>query len=625
MHKLISSVTTIVVMGVLGGCGGGGGKTTPPPPPPVGDTTAPTVTATSPGGGAVDVDRLGNITATFNEALNAATVDTTSFSVVDGNGQVVSGSVSLDAATNTATFSPDVALSLISSYTVTLSTAITDTAANALAAAEVWTFVAIDGGWRVAEAIDVGASFIAGREIAIDVDGNVIAVWLREDIGGNLDVYANRFSATAGTWGTPELLEAGDGLALDVALAMDPSGNVIAIWNQVDVASPEINTWVSHYDASNSSWDAVATNISDAFGESQNVDIAIDADGSAIAVWEETDVMGDLHIVASRYSAPNGVWSGSTQLDDGASPALDPVVVMDDAGNAIVVWEQESVSGFFVFDITVNQYSATSDSWGTAFALESGTGDAILPMIDISAGGDAVIAWEQEAVAGSSIYDTRASVYSAAGAVWSAPATIDNGVNDATGSSAVIDAAGNVTVAWQQDDGTGLAYDIFTNRRPAASGNWGTAVQLDSLPGDANFPRLAAGVDGDSMVVWQQFNAAGAIELFARTFLAANDAWGPEISLPTDPGDALVPTLAADANGNGIVVWAHNDETDMADIVASRYVAATDTWSAPDTLNNGNGDVGPPRLAMNPNGVAAAIWQQVGAAGSVELFGNQFD
>ena len=298
---------------------------------------------------------------------------------------------------------------------------------------------------------------------------------------------------------------------------------------------------------------------------------------------------------------------------------------MDDAGNAIVVWEQESVFGFAVFDIKARHYSAANDSWGTTVAVESGDGDAFAPRIDINAGGDAVIAWEQEAVAGSFTYDIRASVYSAAGAVWSAPATIDNGANDAAGSSAVIDAAGNVTVAWQQDDGTGGAYDIFVNRRPTASGNWGTAVQLDSLPGDSNFPRLAAGVDGDSMLVWQQIDGAGAIELFARTFVAANDAWGPEISLPTDPGDAFGPALAADANGNGIVVWAHNDASNMADIVASRYVAATDTWSAPDTLSNGNGDVGVPKLAMNPNGIAAAAWQQLNADGSVEIFGNRFD
>ena len=76
---------------------------------------------------------------------------------------------------------------------------------------------------------------------------------------------------------------------------------------------------------------------------------------------------------------------------------------------------------------------------------------------------------------------------------------------------------------------------------------------------------------------------------------------------------------------NGIVVWAHNDVSNVANIVASRYVVATDTWSAPGTLNNGNNDVGLPRLAMNPNGVAVVAWQQPNAVGTVEVYGNRFD
>jgi hypothetical protein len=150
-------------------------------------------------------------------------------------------------------------------------------------------------------------------------------------------------------------------------------------------------------------------------------------------------------------------------------------------------------------------------------------------------------------------------------------------------------------------------------------------MQLDSLAGDANFPRLAAGVDGDAIVVWQQFSAVGDIELFARSFVAANGVWGAEVSLANDPGDAFVPTLATDANGNGVVVWAHNDPMNVADIVGRRYVAATDTWSTTATLSDGNGDVGVPSLSVNPNGVTAVAWQQVNVAGPIEIFGNRFD
>jgi hypothetical protein len=404
MNRLITGVIVFAVMGILGGCGGGGSSGSvqppPPPPPPPADTTPPTVTTTSPGDGAAGVNRLGNITATFDEALNAATVDETSFSVVDEQGQAVSGTVSLDAGTNTATFTPDDPLSLISSYTVTLSTAITDAAGNALASAEVWTFTAADGGWKVAEAIDVGGDFVEVPEIAVDANGNVIAVWLRLNAAGNLDVFANRFSATSAMWGTPQLLETGDGLALDVRLSMDPDGNAIAIWFQEDTVSFDIDIWANRYDTSNASWDAAPTAISDTTGVAINPSLAIGADGSAVVVWEDIDVMGDVHIHASRYSAGGNAWSPSVSLDDGAAPVFAPVVAMDGAGDAIVAWEQETMLGSAIFDVKVSRYSAAGNSWGGPATLDAGAGDAFAPMLDLNAAGDAVIAWEQEAVAG---------------------------------------------------------------------------------------------------------------------------------------------------------------------------------------------------------------------------------
>ncbi|MFB3078334.1 MAG: Ig-like domain-containing protein, partial [Lysobacterales bacterium] len=82
----------IAVLAILGGCGGGGsgGGTSPPPPPPPPpppvDSTAPMVSGTLPADLAVDADRLGNVTATFDEGLNAATVNGTNFTVVDADG-----------------------------------------------------------------------------------------------------------------------------------------------------------------------------------------------------------------------------------------------------------------------------------------------------------------------------------------------------------------------------------------------------------------------------------------------------------------------------------------------------------------------------------------------------------
>ncbi len=116
------------------------------------DTTRPTVTFTVPAAGAVGVATNSRISATFSEAMNAATLTATSFTVVNTTlGSAVAGTVGYDAASRTATFAPSTPATLAagSLFTVTINTSVTDGAGNALAGntaafpsagAQVWTF-----------------------------------------------------------------------------------------------------------------------------------------------------------------------------------------------------------------------------------------------------------------------------------------------------------------------------------------------------------------------------------------------------------------------------------------------------------------------------------------------------
>ena len=103
------------------------------------DTTPPTVSSTSPAANATGVAVNTTVSATFSEAMNAATITTGSFTLKAGS-TPVSGSVSYNSSTYTATFTPSANLSYSTTYTVTLSTAITDAAGNPLASAYSWSF-----------------------------------------------------------------------------------------------------------------------------------------------------------------------------------------------------------------------------------------------------------------------------------------------------------------------------------------------------------------------------------------------------------------------------------------------------------------------------------------------------
>jgi hypothetical protein len=84
--------------------------------------------------GAIDVAPDAVVTATFDELLDAATVTDTSFLLTPDGGSPVAAVVTWDAGTLTATLTPGAVLDLGALYEARLTTAVTDTSGNALAA-----------------------------------------------------------------------------------------------------------------------------------------------------------------------------------------------------------------------------------------------------------------------------------------------------------------------------------------------------------------------------------------------------------------------------------------------------------------------------------------------------------
>jgi hypothetical protein len=96
---------------------------------------APQVIGTSPADGAVDVDSLAPVTATFDLALDPASVNASTFKVSG-----VSGQVGYDATLRTATFTPDEPYPGQSELTVHLATGIRSTDGAPLASEVTFSF-----------------------------------------------------------------------------------------------------------------------------------------------------------------------------------------------------------------------------------------------------------------------------------------------------------------------------------------------------------------------------------------------------------------------------------------------------------------------------------------------------
>lgn len=102
--------------------------------------TPPAVNSTVPAGGATSVPLNQTVSATFSEAMNPATINSTTFTLMGPGTTAVAGLVAYAAIGNTLTFTPTANLAPSTLFTATITTGATNLAENPLAANYVWTF-----------------------------------------------------------------------------------------------------------------------------------------------------------------------------------------------------------------------------------------------------------------------------------------------------------------------------------------------------------------------------------------------------------------------------------------------------------------------------------------------------
>ena len=100
----------------------------------------PTVVSVAPPNGAAGICPNTLVVATFSEAMNPATINTTTFTLTAPGPTPVTGTVTYSVSSYAATFTPTSPLALDTLYTATITTGAQDLAGDGLASDYVWTF-----------------------------------------------------------------------------------------------------------------------------------------------------------------------------------------------------------------------------------------------------------------------------------------------------------------------------------------------------------------------------------------------------------------------------------------------------------------------------------------------------
>ena len=242
-------------------------------------------------------------------------------------------------------------------------------------------------GWGTAQLIETdNAGDAFNPQIAIDTNGNALTVWYQSD-GTRYNIWANRYINGSG-WGTAQLIETDNaGHASNPQIAIDTHGNAIAVWNQTD--GTRYNLWANRY-AAGTGWGTAQLIETDNLGDAYQPQVAFDASGNALAVWYQVDGVR-ANIWANRYTAGAG-W-GTAQLieTDNAGAAYNPQLAVEASGNALAIWNQFDGTRY---NIWVNRYTVGT-GWGTAQLIETNAGDADFAEVAIDASGRAMAVWCQ--------------------------------------------------------------------------------------------------------------------------------------------------------------------------------------------------------------------------------------
>jgi len=426
-------------------------------------------------------------------------------------------------------------------------------------------------------------------------------------------------------WGEPEPMEDGESNVRRPQIAAVPTGGVIAVWDQTDRSLGGIDgsddIWTRRADHENG-WESSAARIDDLeSADTFGAQIAVSDNGSAIIVFVHEETEGDPVEDASLWavhSSQTGAWEqellciNSTPGDPecrSSGIASNPRVAVDPEGNAVVVWEQSDGPDSDSSIIFANRF-APGLGWSGASQIVDDVQTTASPHVAIDASGNAMVVWEQiDATERSSIWSRR--LPSDRGPPESAQPLELNDDGDAFDPQIAIDRDGNAIAVWREQETEDGLFDILSNRYDPSSGTWGnlpTRVATQNM-GDAQPPQIAMTDDGNGIVVWAV--SGGPREGVWSSRYSIGSGWGEAVSISAiGLGSVRHPRVAIDEEGNAIAVWVQFDGA--RDRIWSSSYAANRGWGARQSVEAGEEDKPfrslAPRVAIDPSGNAVAIW-----------------
>jgi hypothetical protein len=333
-------------------------------------------------------------------------------------------------------------------------------------------------------------------------------------------------------------------------------------------------------------------------GSAEHPQVAFDGQGNALAVWERSN--GTSYVVqGAMRPAATGLWQAPLDLSLAGEDARAVQLALTLQGEAIAVWEGYNGSNFI---IRAALRPAASGLWQAPVDLSAAGRDAGEPQVAFDTQGNAIVVWRR--------YDgehqiVQAALRPAASGVWQAPVDLSVAGQSAERPSVAVDMRGNVAVVWERHDGKNEI--IQGALRPAASGAWGAPENLSAPEQNALDAQVVFDPQGDAIAVWERYDGKTEV-VQAAIHPVAGPVWQAPVNLSAGGIIAERPRVAVDPQGNAVAVWERFNGENSA-IQAAVRPAAGGLWQAPLDISAPGKTAFNPQVAFDAQGNAIAVWE----------------
>ncbi len=247
-------------------------------------------------------------------------------------------------------------------------------------------------------------------DVAIDPDdGSFVIVWQSPD-GDSSGVFGQRYDAAGNPIGDEfQVNTETDGFQGQAAVAKDLAGNFVVTWTSF---GPDAGIYGQRYDAAGvPQGDEFQINTTAQNGE-EYPDVAMDAAGNFVAVWESyvwdpglstylTDVFGQ------RFDSAGEPLGDEFQISDVSAAGFGDVeakISMAPNGEFVVAWYNNDPAD----GVIAQRFSATGVLVGSNFQVNTATdGEQTLPSVAVGVDGEALVTWLDNGQGGVGVFAQR--------------------------------------------------------------------------------------------------------------------------------------------------------------------------------------------------------------------------